>query len=341
MIIKEIENKILKENVFTDIIGQETTKQQLKSALLSNRNVLILGNPGIGKTTLAKNVAKILDDLDVVEGCSFHCTKANLVCPNCKNNKKIKTKKISANERFIRIQGSPDLTVEDLIGDIDPIKAMTFGPLSLEAFTPGKIFKANNGVLFFDELNRCPEKLQNALLQILQERKATVGSYDIDFEANFLFIATMNPEDTNTEKLSDVLLDRFDVVYMNYPESIDIEKEIVTSQSKKLIEVSDNLLHFMTYFIRILRESKELSKYPSVRASIGLYERTQSNAKIKGKGKADYEDFQEIIVSVLAHRIALKPSVKYLKSPQEFIEEQFNDFADSDVAKEIKKGDSP
>ncbi len=341
MILQEIQNKLLDEKLFSDIIGQDATKLQLKSALLSNRNVLVIGNPGIGKTTLAKNVAKILDDLEVIDGCSFHCTKESLICPNCKLNSKLKTKKISGNERFVRIQGSPDLTVEDLIGDIDPIKAMKFGPLSFEAFTPGKLFKANNGVLFFDELNRCPEKLQNALLQVLQEKKATVGSYDIDFEANFLFIATMNPEDSNTEKLSDVLLDRFDVIYMKYPETIEIEKEIVTQQSQKLIEISEDLLHFMTYFIRLLRESKDLSKVPSVRASIGLYERTQSNAKLKGKNKADYEDFQDILVSVLAHRISLKPSVKYLKSPQEFLEEQFDDFSKSDVAKEIKKGDSP
>ena len=76
------------------------------------------------------------------------------------------------------------------MGDIDPIKAMKFGPLSMEAFTPGKVFKANRGVLFFDELNRCPEKLQNALLQVLQEKKATIGSYDVDIDADFIFIAT-------------------------------------------------------------------------------------------------------------------------------------------------------
>ena len=59
---------------------------------------------------------------------------------------------ISGVDRFVRVQGSPDLTAEDLIGDIDPAKAIEHGPLSVEAFTPGKIFKANNGVLFFDEL---------------------------------------------------------------------------------------------------------------------------------------------------------------------------------------------
>ena len=121
---------------FEEIIGQEPVKEQLKSALLSGRNLILVGQPGIGKTTLARAVTNLL--------------------PKKQN--------------FVRIQGSPDLTAEDLIGDIDPMKALKFGPLSKEAFTPGKIFKADDGILFFDEVNRCTEKLQNSLLQALEEK---------------------------------------------------------------------------------------------------------------------------------------------------------------------------
>ena len=226
MLSEQLKEIFLKsKDQFTDIIGQEQAKQGIKSALLVNRHIIIVGAPGIGKTTLAKNIAKLLPDLEVIDGCSYHCLPSNPVCPSCRQERKHKTVKLQGAKRFIRIQGSPDLTVEDLLGDIDPIKALKFGPLSLEAFTPGKIFKANNGILFFDELNRCPEKLQNSLLQVLEERKATIGSYDVDFDINFIFIGTMNPEDTSTEKLSDVLLDRFDIIYMDYPESNDIEKK--------------------------------------------------------------------------------------------------------------------
>jgi len=305
---KELTKTLLQEkDPFTDIIGQDMVKKAIKSALLSDRHIILVGPPGIGKTTLAKNIAKLLG------------------------------KKIP----FIRIQGSPDLTVEDLLGDIDPIKALKYGPLSIEAFTKGKIFKADKGILFFDELNRCPEKVQNALLQVLEEKKATIGSYDVDFDIDFIFIGTMNPEDTSTEKLSDVLLDRFDLIYMHYPENINIEKEIILEKGKKIdnINVGDKLLQLIVYFVRLLREDKNLEKKPSVRASIGLYERSQSNAILNKKNSITFDDIKDVVISVLAHRIRLKPSIKYLQSPEAYIKEQFEKNIVEDDVLEEKKGD--
>ncbi len=300
MSIAKLKQTILKKDVLKDIIGQYKAKQQIKSAILADRNVVIIGKPGVGKTTIAKNVAALM--------------------PKIKEGKKEKL-------NFVRIQGSPDLTAEDLLGDIDPIKALKYGPLSVEAFTKGKLFKADNGVLFFDELNRCPEKLQNALLQVLQEKIVTIGSYDIDFDVNFIFIATMNPQDSSTEKVSDVLLDRLDVVYMDYPETFEIEKEIVLINGKNLdVEFPDNLLNFCVDFVRNIRDNKNLEKTPSVRATLGLYERSQSIALLKNKDKVGYKDIEEIIESVIAHRVKLKPSIKYLKNAKEFLREELDKF---------------
>ncbi|MFH1641795.1 MAG: MoxR family ATPase [Nanoarchaeota archaeon] len=286
----ELIKLLTEKDLFKDILGQNTVKDQLKSALITDRHIIIVGPPGVGKTTLAKNLATVL-----------------------------KTK------NFVRIQGSPDLTSEDLLGDIDPIKALKYGPLSLEAFTKGKIFKADNGILFFDEINRCPEKLQNALLQVLSEKKATIGSYDVDFDVDFIFIGTMNPEDSSTEKMSDVLLDRFDVIYMSYPENLETEKRVVLNKGKKLdVEFSEQLLDLLIKFVRDLREDEKIDKKPSVRATLGLYERAQANALINKRKSVNMCDIRDAVISVLSHRISLKSSVKYLEDPKDYVQNSFS-----------------
>ncbi len=334
--LKEI---FLKENdSFEDILGQDSIKLQLKSALISKRHIIIVGAPGIGKTTLAKNLAKLLPDA-IVNDCGFNCNPKEPMCPICKAGKP-KTKKIGASQRFVRIQGSPDLTAEDLIGDIDPIKALKFGPLSIEAFSPGKIFKANNGVLFFDEVNRCPEKLQNALLQVLEEGKATIGSYAVDLPANFIFIGTMNPQDSSTEKLSDVFMDRFDIIYMTYPESEEVEEKIVSKNSSEIeAEFPNKLYTLAVSFVRLLRQDKNLEKKPSVRASIGLVERAKANCYLRKGKQVSLDDIKDAVISVLSHRIKLKPSFKYIKSPKEYISEEFTNFCKRSSG--ISDGEAP
>jgi len=326
MVQHEFEKLFKGKDPFTDILGQDVTKTQLKAALLMDRHVIIVGPPGIGKTTLAKNVARLLPDV-TVNDCEFHCDPKAPMCPQCKS-KKPKTKSITGEARFVRVQGSPDLTAEDLIGDIDPVKALKFGPASIEAFTPGKLFKANNGILFFDELNRAPEKLQNALLQVLEEGVATIGSYTIELPANFIFIGTMNPEETAaTEKLSDVFLDRFDIVHMGYPDSIELEREVVVKKGKKLnVQFPADLLNLSLLFVRLLRQHKDVQKKPSVRASLGIYERAQAHAYLAGRKAVTSQDISDALISVISHRIELKPSAKYLQSPEDFVAEQFKQF---------------
>ncbi len=145
-------------------------------------------------------------------------------------------------------------------------------------------------------------------------------------------IATMNPEDfAATEKLSEVLLDRFDFVFINYPESIDIERKIVTTKSENLpeIEFPGELLNLTLNFIRNLRKNENLERVPSVRVSIGLYERAQSNALLSNRKIVTMADVLESFHSVVSHRIRLKPSVKYLMNTKEFLAKEFDKFKET------------
>jgi Mg-chelatase subunit ChlI len=317
------------------ILGLQKAKNLIMTALVARRNILIVGPPGTGKTTVAKNIAKIMPKQEVFD-CAFNCSCDNPGCPDCIDGKS-NIKKIIKNN-FIRVQGSPDLVVEDLIGDIDPNLALKFGPSSIKAFKPGKIFKANCGVLFFDEINRCPEKLQNSLLQVLEEKKVTLGSFTMDIPVNFIFVATMNPEDTSTEKLSEVLLDRFEVVHMDYPETANIEMQIVRKHTKPVVEIPNDVLKTITDIVRQLRRNPDLEKKPSVRATIGLYECSAGHAKIMGRDKATMDDLQAVLDSVLSHRIKVKPSLKFIKKPSDIIKEESRQFFDKSQSEE---GDVP
>ncbi|MFT4310930.1 MAG: AAA family ATPase [Candidatus Woesearchaeota archaeon] len=307
MLRKHFEQLSTQDNHFSFIVGQKQVKQQVLSALISGRHIILVGPPGIGKTSLAKEIAHLLPQKD----------------------------------KFVRVQGSPDLSAEDLLGDIDPIKALEFGPTSPQAFVKGKLFEANQGVLFFDEVNRCSAKLQNALLQVLEEGYATIGSYRVDFPTDFIFIGTMNPHDASTEELSHVFLDRFDLIQVGYPKTPQEEREILQKSALHLpVTFGEQQQQFIVEFIQRIRASDKVEQAPSVRATLGLYERAQANALLEQQQKVSYKHIFQSIVSVLPHRLTLKPSIKYMVSTQQFIAEQLKQFS-TEKGVDTQEGEVP
>jgi Mg-chelatase subunit ChlI len=156
-IISEIRDTIVNKgtSILDPWIGSEQTKKEVLAVLLSGRNLLLEGYSGVGKTLLARSIAQSLNDIQAKD-CSFNCDPASIQCPQCLSEKK-QVITIQGKNRFVRVQGSPEITAEDLIGDIDPVLAMKYGAFDSRVFSPGKIVKANRKLLFVDEINRLPE----------------------------------------------------------------------------------------------------------------------------------------------------------------------------------------
>lgn len=216
------------------IIGRELELLQLKKVMGLNRNILIEGPVGVGKTFL---VQQVLFDLK---------------------------------KKFERIDGDTRYTEQKLTGWFDPPIVVKKG-YSKDSFIEGPLVTAmrQGKVLFINELNRMPEAVQNILLPAMDERRITMPKLgELEAKPGFCVIATQNPREfTATHALSEALLDRFEMIQLDYQSR---DQELLILKQEVSSKLKGNVLERLVDLIRATRNHAQIKRGASIRAALAM-----------------------------------------------------------------------
>ena len=204
--------------LFPGIIGyDETVIPQLVNAVLSRHNFILLGLRGQAKSRILRGLAELLDErIPVVPGCEIHDDPLAPLCASCRariarEGDRLPIGWLRRDERYVEKLATPDVTIADMVGDIDPIKAAQAGLNLSDELTMhyGLLPRANRGIFAINELPDLAGKIQVGLFNILQEGDVQIKGYPIRLRLDVMLVFTANPEDyTARGKIITPLKDR-------------------------------------------------------------------------------------------------------------------------------------
>ena len=315
------------QTLFPDTLLDDAVLESVVAALLSGTNLLLIGPPGSGKTTLAKDIQEIFPrDAVTVADCAVQDDPFSLLdsayaarhpaCPACRarhgavsykeigdfDPKRVDAAKVPVRLArlregygFARLQGSPEVFPDYLTGSINLAKLEEIGdpesPLVLE---PGKLMQANRGVLIIDEVGKLPRGTQNVLLQALQESIVTPSKSRETFPAAFFCVATSNVDDL--EAIEDPLLGRFTSVYVPFNVDHAKNRAIIDRASREARLVVPALVREAAVLLverwrKVSAESPELGEVGSNRTMIDLIRRSEAHALLARSALVGPEHF--------------------------------------------------
>ena len=319
-LIQNLKNNV---NVFDGIHGYENTViPEIERAILSRHNINLLGLRGQAKTRIARQMTMLLDEyIPYVSGSEVYDDPFH---PISDYAQKILAQKgdsapiswLNRSERFAEKLATPDVTVADLIGDVDPIKAanLKLSYSDQEVIHYGMIPRANRCIFVINELPDLQARIQVTLFNILQEGDIQIRGFNVRFELDMLFIFTANPEDyTNRGSIVTPLKDRIgSQILTHYPNDIETAKKI-TLQEAKSTSIQQQNIHVSNLAYEVLEQiSFEARKSEfvdeksgvSARLSITALENLYSTAELRLIKNDDNQtnirvsDFMGIIPSI-------------------------------------------
>ncbi len=286
------------ETLFPGVIGfDDTVIPQVVNAVLSRHNFILLGLRGQAKTRLARMLTSLLDaHMPYVAGCEIRDNPLHPLCRQCRDklasygdNTPIAW--LHREERYVEKLATPDVTIADMIGDIDPIKAARSGQDISNELTIhyGLLPRANRGLFVVNELPDLAGKVQVGLFNIMQEGDVQIKGYPVRLPLDVMLVFTANPEDyTARGKIITPLKDRIgSEIRTHYPlsvsQGIDITRQEAWTRRRSPVEIEvPPYIHEVVENIAFLaREDKRVDKRSGVsqRLPISVLENVVSNAE--------------------------------------------------------------